>query len=131
MGDRGNIIVLPSRESAPVYLYTHWGGTGLPDVVSRALAKQWRWTDPSYLTRIIFDTLTEGSHGTETGYGIDTEVGDNEHDYLVVDPMLQEVRVLEYTREADNNNPLAAKVKGFVTFEQAAASPEAIRRWFK
>jgi hypothetical protein len=130
MGDRGNIIVLRRRESAPIYLYTHWGGTRLPEVVSKALAKRWRWTDPSYLTRVIFDTLTEGQQGEETGYGIDTSVGDNEHDYLVVDPAKQEVRVLAYSA-SDGTNPLANPVLGRATFEQVAASPSVLKGWFK
>jgi hypothetical protein len=56
-----------------VYLYTHWGGTNLPQVVSNALARDARWNDPEYLARIIFDQMTEGSHGSETGHGIGTE----------------------------------------------------------
>ena len=61
MGDRGTV------EIHGVYLYTHWGASDLIDVVREALAKKWRWDDESYLARIIFDTMLDGSHGTETG----------------------------------------------------------------
>lgn len=66
MGDRSQCHI----EDTGVYLYTHWGGVNLPQVVSDALAREARWNDPEYLTRIIFDQMTEGSHGSETGHGI-------------------------------------------------------------
>jgi hypothetical protein len=131
MGDRGNIVVLMDTESAPVYLYTHWGGTELPEVVSAALAKRWRWNDPAYLARILFDQLTENVHGQETGFGISTSPCDNEHDYIVVDPLKQEVRVIKYDWEARNENPLAGEVKQFFTFEEVAQSSERLARSFE
>jgi hypothetical protein len=56
-----------------VYLYTHWKGSELSEIVRRALASEAgrnRWNDAPYLTRIIFDELTRGEQGGETGYGI-------------------------------------------------------------
>lgn len=96
MGDRGNIAIitnpkLPLTKGGAVWLYTHWSGVAIPEIVQRALAKgKDRWTDPPYLARIIFDVLTEGDDGT-TGFGIDTSPGDNEHDYIVVDPFNKQV----------------------------------------
>jgi len=49
------------------------------------LAKRWRWTDYSYLARSGFDCFTAGHQGSETGFGISTTIGDNEHAILVVD----------------------------------------------
>lgn len=97
MGDRGNIFVLmPTRDNpnAGVNLYTHWGGTELPESLKRALAKGWRWNDAPYLARIIFDELTEGCHSEETGFGISADMPDNEHVVLVVDCNKQEVRYI-------------------------------------
>lgn len=69
MGDRGQVYIKDTK----VYLYTHWGATSLPEDVEKAIAKKWRWDDPDYLTRIIFDVITEDNHGEETGYGIGTQ----------------------------------------------------------
>jgi hypothetical protein len=86
MGDRANISVKQYRDSEErVYLYTHWGGTSIADALQAALNKRWRWRDPAYLTRIIFDSLTENDHGSETGYGISVRPPDNEHAILDVD----------------------------------------------
>jgi len=86
MGDRGNIVVRQAEDNKnDVWLYTHWSGSEIGEVVANALARKHRWTDPSYLTRIIFDELTKGQQGEETGCGISCEMKDNEHDILVVD----------------------------------------------
>jgi hypothetical protein len=53
MGDRANVYVHDGVEPG-VYLYTHWHGSDLPEVVKVALAKQWRWKDSAYLGRVIF-----------------------------------------------------------------------------
>lgn len=100
MGDRGNIYMKnPDGDDGTkrgVYLYSHWGGSGLPLIVKAALAKKWRWTDDSYLTRIIFDEMTEEQQGQETGYGIATYRPDNEHPVIVVDC---ETQMVGYARE--------------------------------
>lgn len=99
MGDRGNIVVLD--EFGPgdvryVYLYTHWRGSEIRELLQEALAKRWRWDDGPYLTRIIFDTLKAGDEGSkETGYGISAGPGDNSHPILVVDPRRQHVLIVE------------------------------------
>lgn len=69
MGDRAQVHI----EDTGVYLYTHWGATNLPTTVANALGRDARWNDPEYLARIIFDEMTEGSHGSETGHGIGME----------------------------------------------------------
>lgn len=85
MGDRGNIAIEQSTTPGDrVYLYSHWGGSELPGDLKTALAKQWRWDDPAYLARIVFDVMTRANHGEETGFGISTHRPDNEHPILVV-----------------------------------------------
>lgn len=84
MGDRANVQV-KSASTGSVFLYTHWGGTELSQTVRRALARQQRWNDAQYLARIIFDTMTEGDHGAETGFGISAKLIDGDAKVLVVD----------------------------------------------
>jgi hypothetical protein len=87
MGDRGNLVMRYTEQDKPVdiYFYTHWRGSELPAILQRALARRQRWTDPAYLSRIIFNTLTEGNEQEETGFGIAPYLCDNEHDLLIVD----------------------------------------------
>ncbi len=89
MGDRGNIVVSETGEPGThVFLYTHWGGSGIHHDLQTALARLERWTDDGYLTRIIFcemiahcgaEALTD-----ENGYGISCSYQDNEHCVLRV-----------------------------------------------
>ena len=59
MGDRGNIIVKDGNSE--VYLYTHWTGSDLPDVLRSALKRgKSRWNDGPYLARIIFCEIVKG-----------------------------------------------------------------------
>jgi hypothetical protein len=89
MGDRGNIVV---REGASaVWLYSHWRGSEIGEVVRKALAKKQRWDDTPYLTRIVFQELLNGDTGT-SGFGIATSICDNEHPVIVVDTSKQEVQ---------------------------------------
>jgi hypothetical protein len=92
MGDRANVCVRQNESDSGVYLYTHWTGYSLPNQLQGALAKRWRWDDAQYLTRIIFDAMTEDSHGQETGYGITSQVWDGDGRVLVVDCESQTVR---------------------------------------
>lgn len=96
MGDRCNIVVAYASTEGKtldqvvaaqaVCFYGHWSGSEMPTSVQHALAKRWRWDDDSYLTRIIFDEFVgKRNFGEETGFGISTQLGDNEHPVLVVD----------------------------------------------
>lgn len=94
MGCRGNIAIEGYRREDKqdcIYFYTHWTGYRVHAITQAALRKRWRWTDNSYLARIIFDELCP-ERGQETGYGISTEeAGDNEYPLVYVDPNKQEV----------------------------------------
>lgn len=87
MGDRRNVIVKDRSGGVGVALYTHWGGTELPAVLRKALARKQRWTDGAYLARIIFSEMIRGDLDGETGYGIsagdDLCEGDDERDIVV------------------------------------------------
>ena len=100
MGDRGNVVVVErdhrsGAETGRVYLYAHWGGWGLPERLQRALARRQRWSDGSYLARIIFCEMVRGAEDGETGFGISASLGDHDYPLLVVDPARQTVSLEE------------------------------------
>jgi hypothetical protein len=97
MGDRGNIGIRSNEGKDTVWFYTHWRGSEIADVARKALAKRWRWNCPDYLARIVFDVLTDGEQGMETGCGIGVQPGDNSYAFLVIDCDKQAVY-----READS-----------------------------
>ena len=73
MGDRNNIKITYSTGDS-VYLYSHWGGSELQDIVANAVMTSGRVTDESYFARVLFSRMVT-SGGTrdidsETGYGI-------------------------------------------------------------
>lgn len=90
MGDRGQVKLIFGVRS--IYFYSQSGGGSLLADVQRAIAKRLRWDDSEYLARIIFDTITEGEHDTETGFGIGlTPHIDIENPFVCVDLQNQEV----------------------------------------
>ena len=82
MGDRGNIVVKDGK--SVIWLYTHWDGFTIEDVLRAALKRRVRWDDPSYLTRIIFCEMVKDDPAGTTGYGISTGPQDNNNPVLVV-----------------------------------------------
>ena len=98
MGCRGTIEVwengdAPKSEERPVVLYTHWGAKEMEDDLRDVLSRKLRWTDPSYLSRMIFSRMIRNDIDGETNYGILTDnVGDAEVE-IIVDCNRQEVIV--------------------------------------
>lgn len=108
MGDRGNIRIYQDEDGEEsVYLYTHSRGSEIYGILKRALSKRWRWDDPVYLARIIFEEMVD-VRGTDTGFGISTQLTDNEHTVLGVDCFAQEI-----TFENEDGVP-----KSTVSFEE-------------
>lgn len=109
MGDRANIGIKTGHgkkvheAGACVVLYTHWSGYKTPLTLRDALRKgKSRWSDPAYLARIVFCQMVgKDSWDEETGFGISTDICDNEHRSLVVDPDAEKVYC--YTREDTNS----------------------------
>lgn len=93
MGDRANVFVTDG-DRAGVYLYTHWEGDQLPLDVRLALRRERRWDDGPYLARMIFDQMTDGRHGEETGLGISASLLDNNHLIVRVDCDKQRVALV-------------------------------------
>jgi len=82
MGDRGNIIVKDGKSE--VFLYSHWTGSDLPEVLKSALKRgKGRWDDGQYLARIIFCEMVKGNEMDETGFGISSIIGDGGTDITV------------------------------------------------
>ena len=72
MGDRAVIGVTHPTSKTPIFLYTHWRGAEICQVLAEGLesaSAMGRLTDYEYATRIVFDTLTSCSGGA-TGFGI-------------------------------------------------------------
>lgn len=86
MGDRGNIVVQDGSIEKRIYLYAHWQGEYLPQILYSVLRRRERWGDASYLTRMIFCAMVKGYEDKDTGWGISTELGDNEHPLIIVNP---------------------------------------------
>lgn len=84
MGDRGNIHInqpLVGHESgeASIYLYTHWSGSIICQVLAKALNENRdAWDNPDYLTRMIFNEL-QGDDRSNKGFGIATYEIDPNH----------------------------------------------------
>ena len=93
MGDRKNVFVDTDLNGKGVYLYTHWGGRKLPEIVQTALKKKWRWSDPHYLSRIIFCEMVKDDLMNETGFGISSELTDYNKDTIKVLTDIQEVHI--------------------------------------
>jgi hypothetical protein len=89
MGDRANVCVKGDRIGEnPVFLYAHWSGHQLPEIVAKGLERgRGRWGDSSYLARILFcELIGPGDVLGETGFGISSCVQDNDgYPIIVVD----------------------------------------------
>lgn len=93
MGDRGN-IVFKQKDGQKIFFYTHWQGSDIEDILRNAMIRgKERWDDEPYLARIIFSELIKNDVEGLTGYGLSTQICDNEHDLLVVDMKKKHVRV--------------------------------------
>lgn len=83
MGDRSQVVVKHKTGEAPIFIYHHWLGPALASKTQRALRFKVRWTDASYLTRIIFNECQntvdtpEGKTKEDIGYEPYQGVRDN------------------------------------------------------
>lgn len=86
MGDRGQIAI-KMRDAGRVYLYTHWRGSDIPNMLREAMKYgRERWGDPEYLSRIIFVEMLGTDTNGRDGYGIGLEQhGDIGHPVPVLD----------------------------------------------
>ena len=117
MGDRGNIKITGAGPH-PIYLYTHHGGSELDAVLRTVLARRARWGeyDGSYLARMIFSEMIKNEVGSEYGYGISTDITDNEHAILHVN-----VNKKTVSRETEDGYLVGEAATCLWTYEQYLA----------
>jgi hypothetical protein len=120
MGDRANVLVRDNYDSG-VFLYTHWGGYKLPEVVQGALARKERWNDHSYLARIVFSAMVKDDIDGETGYGIASVMTDNEYPVIVLDASSQKVL---YVSEDDARQKIISDPQKSWTFAEYIAADQ-------
>lgn len=91
MGTRSNIRLTYSDRNKVVF-YQHWDGDTLSDVLKAALKRgKERWDDAPYLARIIFSEMVKDDIEGLTGWGITTEV--QEENWFTLDVNLEEQMV--------------------------------------
>lgn len=93
MGDRANVRIVDEGWGSDVYLYTHWSGSELPNIVRNAMARRERWSDCSYLARIVFSAMIVGQLDGATGFGISSVVGDGDDRIITLHVDTQTVRI--------------------------------------
>ena len=71
MGDRNNIKITYGTGDS-IYLYGHWIGNQVREIVANAVEASNRVTDESYFARVLFCAMVAESDDLrgETGYGI-------------------------------------------------------------
>lgn len=95
MGDRRQAI-LHFAQGEDIYVYVHWSGTELPQIVRDAILRAPdRWNDEPYLARVIVsDVFTAAGIESVTGAGIAPYDQDGDHLYDVkVDLLAQTVSI--------------------------------------
>lgn len=97
-------VKLHYEQDEPVYVYSHWKGGDdrndrpLANDVRRALARQERWSDESYLARIIISEIIKDDIEGETGYGIAPYPVDEEFPTIEVNFPEQTVNGIPYDK---------------------------------
>jgi len=85
MGDRANFGFRSNEGTEIIFLYGHWAGDGMMATLANALeVARRRWCDESYATRICISNIIGDEWTQETGWGVSTYMGDNEHSVPVV-----------------------------------------------
>jgi hypothetical protein len=111
MGDRANFGFRQEDDSI-IFLYGHWAGEGMLNTLATAIHKaRPRWTDESYATRICISQIIGDEWNEETGWGISTTFGDNEHSVPIVNWQDQAVSLYEADWNTTNTDFLNSTPK--------------------
>jgi|LauGreDrversion4_2_1035121.scaffolds.fasta_scaffold966821_1 hypothetical protein len=122
MGARIHFVFKEKDELPAVVLYSHWGEDEWPRDLAMALDHaRPRWTDGSYVTRMIISYLMQDSLLGSTGFGIYAipdggNVGDLGDHTIIVDIVQETVLDLDTNVKADWDlfvqayKPVAAEV---------------------
>jgi len=93
MGNRAQVRIVDTG----VYLYTHWDGKRIKEIVKSAMQRKERWDDPGYLARIIFSEMIKNDVEGNTGYGIGTEEHfDLDYGVIIINCQQQLINCLEF-----------------------------------
>ena len=85
MGMRRNIALQYGTEKPEIYLYTHWDAQTLHTTLAFSLDRaRERWSDASYLARVIFTDMTKSAGDDLTGYGLAPYEMDEEYPTITV-----------------------------------------------
>ena len=125
MGDRAN-IVLREKDTADIYVYTHWSGSEWPEAApAPRAAGRGRWGDAQYLNRIIVREVFQDLTG-DTGGGLSTVIGDNSYPLIVIEhaSFRDPDRVFGWVYLADPETEQPINSTRF-TFQQYVDLPEA------
>jgi hypothetical protein len=117
MGDRAT-FVFEQEDGNAIYLYGHWAGSGMMEVLCMALlSSKPRWNDENYATRISISQIIGNEWNEETGWGISTYFCDSEHSVPVVNFKTQTVKLLPHSWDKEFNIDAEPKfVMGFKAF---------------
>jgi hypothetical protein len=129
MGSRGNIFMVqhPSNGVASgvgIFMYSHYSGHALPEILQTVLKRNVRWNDEPYLARMIFSAMIKDDVSGELGAGLSTYLCDYNYPILVVNSEEQTVSVADAVD--GNNNPLSAIFKTYSFNKFCELSPETI-----
>ena len=83
MGNR-NSIKITYRTGDSIYLYGHWIGNDIHDIVKGALWSSDRVTDESYFARVLFSRMIQNDISSDTGFGIAPYVVDHDAGNMMV-----------------------------------------------
>lgn len=92
MGERSNIVV-ENYNGNRVYLYGHWMGEESIQIVGDVLDRGLRWDDEGYLTRMLFNRMTQTDPEGELGYGITTYLADSNYPSIVLNCATQMIHL--------------------------------------
>lgn len=99
MGDRANIVLNYGDNYDRIYLYTHWKGYKIEQILKQALIKgKSRWDDVPYFSRVIFCELIGLDEFNEiTGFGLTPYITDGDDRILEID--LENKRVMPVDKD--------------------------------
>ena len=95
-----------AQQQGSVFIYSHWGGdddinnSPLAQQVRVALKRRERWSDESYLARIIFSEIIKDDIESDAGYGLSPSAWycDEEYPRIVVDLSTEQVNGIPFEK---------------------------------
>jgi hypothetical protein len=112
MGDRFVVGFRETKQSEPIWLYSHWGGSERTLDIAKALEQsQPRWSDASYATRIAISQIVGSHWEDETGFGV--SAGGRNFTY----PDYDDVHVITWSDRTVETQTIEGQTTGRISFE--------------